>query len=66
MLANPVCPNPSAAYSTQSSHLIDPELREQGENLMRDLAFVLHLTRKVKRQIVAEQAVLAGAGSECC
>lgn len=66
MFANPVCTLESPVYSTQLPHLVDSDLRQQGETLLRDLAFVLHLTRKVKRQILAEEPVLAGAGQDCC
>ncbi len=70
MVANPVCRHHSSARSTQTAHaasFTDPELREQGETLLRDLAFVLHLTRKVKRQILAVDSslVLAGVGHDC-
>jgi len=71
MLANPVCRHHSAVRSTQTAQtalLIDPELHEQGEALLRDLAFVLQLTRKIKRQILTEESSLTvtGAGHDCC
>jgi len=67
MIANPICrhPSPRSTQTTQAAALLDPELREQGENLLRDLAFVMHLTRKIKRQILAEESALAGVGHDC-
>ncbi len=67
MIANPVSLHLSAVPSTALGPVacrIDPELRQQGEDLLRDLAFVLHLTRKVKRQILAEESLLAGASQD--
>ncbi len=66
MIANPICRHHSSVRTTQTpqaASLIDPELREQGDNLLRDLAFVLHLTRKLKRQILAEEVTLTVAGT---
>lgn len=52
------------ARPTQTS-TVAPTARRQADSLLRDLAFVLHLTEKVKRQIGADQEkrelALAGA-----
>jgi hypothetical protein len=67
MIADPICRLSPVrpTQTTQASSLLDPDFREQGEKLLRDLAFVLHLTGKVKRQLLAEGPVLAGAGLAC-
>jgi hypothetical protein len=66
MTANPICRR-ATVRSTQNTQTpaLDPEFREQGERLLRDLAFVLHLTRKVKDQMRNSQPTEEPAGEPC-
>lgn len=46
-------------FTVKGSSTVPPvdlnEVRNRGDRMLRDLAFVLHLTQKVKKQILAEQ-----------
>ena len=50
------------ANTTKTTH--SPMSREAVQRMLRDAAFVLHMTRRVKDQIMAERPEKAGDDSE--